>query len=38
MDGIAINYMVFGMNYTDEMWVSGENLFRSYVIKKFGEV
>ena len=22
MDGIAINYMVFGTNYTDEMWVS----------------
>ena len=22
MDGVAINCMVFGTNYTDEMWVS----------------
>lgn len=25
MDGVAINCMVFGTNYTDEMWVSGRS-------------
>lgn len=25
MDGAVINYMGFGTNYTDEMWVSGRN-------------
>ena len=27
MDGIAINYMVIGTNYTDEMWVLKKGLF-----------
>ena len=25
MDGIVMNYMVFGTKCTDEMWVSGGN-------------
>lgn len=27
MDGVAINYMVIGTNYTDEMWDLKKGLF-----------